>query len=790
MTGARRVFIVEDEALIAMGLRDHLQELGYEVCGHAARGLAALRDIPAARPDLILMDINLGGGMTGIEAAERLQQVSDVPIVFLTAYADAELTERVVGTGSFAYLVKPYQPEALRANIEIALYKHAADRKLQETRRELDAAVAALSAQNRELRRSYELRRAAFDATADGLLVLGGYVVQRANRRLLEMWRVPAALAEAGGEPLIGWLLDQVVDPARLLPPAAGAGADLEVDDVIELRDGRVFERYVRPQRLDGEVVGHVLSFRDVTAARRAEAALRASEERHRALFAQFHDLFEFAPDAILMVGRDGKITLANRQAERLLGYSRAELVGMVVESLVPTERRAEHAWHRRSYFTDARPRLMGARKEPMNALHRDGTLIPVDISLGPLRTTEGELVVVAIRDVSARVRIEAQHRALEGQLRHSQKLEALGTLAGGIAHDFNNLLAVIRGGVELALADLDRAGPAAQRLDAVALATDRATLLVRQILAFGRRQPARRVVTGLGPVVQEAAQLLRATLPAGIDLEVEIAADLPDVLVDTTQIHQVLMNLGTNAWHAIGPGPGRIGVRAEGGGSAGGGRCVRIAIRDDGRGMDAALIERIFEPFFTTKGVGEGTGLGLSVVHGIVHEHGGTITVESQPGRGATFCIELPATAAAPVAASERAAAPPRGHGHVLYLDDEALLVTLGEAMLRRLGYTVSGFSSPREALAAVRAEPWRFDAIVTDTNMPGMSGLDLAREVARLRPELPVVLVSGRCERSAAELAAAGIRHRLDKPFGADQLAEVLHRALAPRATTGQPS
>ena len=785
MTTARRIFIVEDEALIAMGLRDHLEELGYEVCGHAARGLAALRDIPAARPDLILMDINLGGGMTGIEVAERLQQVSDVPIVFLTAYADAELTERAVETGSFAYLVKPYQPEALRANIEIALYKHAADRRLHEVNTKLDQAVAALSAQNRELRRSYALRRAAFDATADGLLVLGGYVVQRANRRLLEMWRVPAALAEAGGEPLIDWLLGQVVEPTRLLPPAAGEGADLEVDDVIELRDGRVFERYVRPQRLDGEVIGHVLSFRDVTAARRAEAALRASEERHRALFAQFHDLFEFAPDAILMVGRDGTITLANRQAERLLGYSRAELVGMGVESLVPPERRGEHAGHRRGYFADARSRMMGARKDVLTACHRDGSLIPVDISLGPLRAAEGELVVVAIRDVSARVKIEAQHRALEDQLRHSQKLEALGTLAGGIAHDFNNLLAVIHGGVELALADLDRPSVTAQRLDAVVLASDRATLLVRQILAFGRRQPARRVVTGLGPVIQEVAQLLRATLPAGIALEVEIGADVPDVLVDTTQIHQVLMNLGTNAWHAIGPGPGRIGIRLAGAGAADGpgGRCVRIEVRDDGKGMDAALIERIFEPFFTTKDIGEGTGLGLSVVHGIVQEHGGVIMVESQPGRGATFSIVLPASEGAPVAAAASAVAPRRGQGHVLYLDDEELLVTLGEAMLRRLGYTASGYSSARDALAAVRADPWGFDAIVTDTNMPGMSGLEVAREVARERPDLPVVLVSGRSECSAAELAAAGIRHCLDKPFGAGELGEVLHRALEAR-------
>ncbi len=779
--GRRRIFVVEDEALIAMELRDHLQELGYEVCGHAARGEAALRMIPEAAPDLILMDINLGHGMSGLEVAEHLQRESEVPIVFLTAYADAALTERAAVTGSFGYLVKPYQPAALQANIEMALYKHAADRKLIAASRQLDAAVTALRVQNSELRRSHALRRAAFDATADGLLVLGGY--ERANRRFFEMWRVPPEIAEVGGEVLLTWLMSQVVDPGKLLPPGTGLGADFEVDDAIELRDGRVFERYVRPQILDGEVVGHVLSFRDVTGPRRAAAELRATKE-------QFHDLFEFAPDAIMIVDEDGMLTLANRQAESLLGYTRSELVGMSVEALVPGGHRDSHVRHRRSIKSDAGPRPMGAGKGAMHAVHRDGTQIPVDVSLGPLRTDGGLLMVAALRDISANVKIEAQQRSLESQLRHSQKFEALGTLAGGIAHDFNNLLAVIHSGVELARADIDPASVAARRLDAVATAADRGTLLVRQILAFSRKQPTRRVVTSLGPVVEEVAQMLRTTLPAAIQLEVDIGADLPNVLVDTTQIHQVLMNLGTNAWHAIGQGPGRISIGLEGATASNlsAARSARIVVRDDGKGMDAATLERIFEPFFTTKDVGQGTGLGLSVVHGIIQEHDGVLTVESQPGRGTTFSIELKAaegnTCDAPTAPNLTI----RGEGHVLYLDDEELLVILGEAILRHLGYSVSAFSSVQDALTAIRGDPHRFDVVVTDTNMPGMSGIDLAQEIARLRPDLPVVLVSGRSECTDAELAAIGIHHHLDKPFSASQLADVLHRAITDRAASAR--
>jgi PAS domain S-box-containing protein len=773
----RRIFVVEDEALIAMELRDHLQELGYEVCGHAARGEAALRMIPDAAPDLILLDINLGNGMSGLEVAEHLQRTSDVPIVFLTAYADAALTERAALTGSFGYLVKPYQPAALQANIEMALYKQMTERKLLATSRQLDAAVSALRLQNSELRRSHALRRAAFDATADGLLVLGGY--ERANSRFFEMWRVPPEIAELGGETLITWLMSQVVDPSKLLPHATGLGADIEVDAAVELRDGRVFERYVRPQLLDGEVVGHVLSFRDVTGPRRAAAELRASEE-------QFHDLFEFAPDAVLMIAEDGSIVLANRKAESLLGYSRSELLGMSVEALVPMSQRRAHPRHRRDFLVDAAPRQMGSRKRLMHAVHRDGTQIPVDISLGPLRSAAGSLVVAAIRDVSEWVKIEGQQRSLEHQLRHSQKLEALGTLAGGIAHDFNNLLAVIHSGVELARADIDPAGAPARHLDAVATATDRGTLLVRQILAFSRRQPTRRVVTDLGPVVEEVAQLLRVTLPAAIQLEVEIGPDLPHVLVDVTQIHQVLMNLGTNAWHAIGEGPGRIHIRVESPATPAAcvARVARIIVRDDGKGMDHGTLERVFEPFFTTKEVGQGSGLGLSVVHGIIQEHGGAITVESQPKCGATFVIELPAAEGRAIELPRVSDLPIRGQGHVLYLDDEDLLVTLGEALLRRIGYSVSAFSSVRDALLALHADPHRFDAVVTDTHMPGMSGIDLAQEIGRLRPELPVVLVSGRSERSHAELAALGIRHHLDKPFGARELADVLHRAITDRA------
>jgi len=511
-----------------------------------------------------------------------------------------------------------------------------------------------------------------------------------------------------------------------------------------------------------------------------AERGARPADQRAQDLLRAF---YECSPDALLLVDSGGTVHLANNQAHALLGFPAGALLGVAVDTLVPDACRSAHAGHRRAFHERSRPRPMGTLKEPIHARRRDGEDIPVDVSLGPIDTVDGPMVVVSLRDMRPRLQAEEEKRAFEERLRDTQRLEALGTLAGGIAHDFNNILAAIVANLELARGDLPAAHPASAHLDQISAASQRATLLVRQILAFSRRQPPRRAVIGLAAVVREAVHLLRRTLPARIALQVAIDPGVPAVHADATQIHQVLMNLGTNAWHAITEPSGTIAIHLSADHEHG---TVRLAVRDDGCGMDLATRERIFEPFFTTKPLGKGSGLGLSVVHGIIHEHGGEISVESHVGIGTTVTVVLPiATEAEEEAPPERErrlgpesnvrAAPCR----VALIDDDPVLVTVGEALLSRLGHRAVPFTDPKEALRAICAAPSAFDVVITDFNMPGMSGLDVSTALAAVRADLPVILASGHADRTDEELRSAGIRHRLDKPYDLDKLVRVLAEA-----------
>jgi PAS domain S-box-containing protein len=395
-------------------------------------------------------------------------------------------------------------------------------------------------------------------------------------------------------------------------------------------------------------------------------------------------------------------------------------------------------------------------------------------------------------QDITERKQIEARRHQVDTQLRESQKMEALGTLAGGVAHDFNNALATIMGNVELARQDVGSGHAALVSLEEIAKAGRRAKDLVQQILAFGRRQKLERKPTSLALVVLESARLVRATLPAMVHLSVECEHDTPAVLADAMQINQILLNLCGNALQAVQDQerPGVIEVRLRAYEHTQGeacsvlrpGRHACLSVRDNGPGMDATTSAHIFEPFFTTKPNGKGTGLGLSVVHSIVQSHEARIEVESLPGSGSTFRIYFPAAEAplaelvAPVAVST----PVHTKGmHVLYVDDEEAIIFLMTRLLERKGYRVSGYTDPREALAAVRADPGQFDLAVTDYNMPGMSGLAVASALSEIRSDLPVVLASGYItEDLRAKAPAAGVRELIYKPNTVDDLCEAVAR------------
>ena len=328
--------------------------------------------------------------------------------------------------------------------------------------------------------------------------------------------------------------------------------------------------------------------------------------------------------------------------------------------------------------------------------------------------------------------------------------------------------------------------------LEDIQVAATRGVELVRQILAFSRKQPANRAVVSLTPMLEETARMLRVALPVGVELTVRLSDDAPTVLANVMDLQRVIMNLGINARDALEGRPGRITIALDNvafdATSAPPrpelrlGRFARIVVSDTASGMDAATLERVFEPFFTTKAVGKGSGLGLAVVHGVVEAHGGTIIVDSRLEEGTSFSIYLPAAEAASSAdaldTAERAAQRVAGLGrHVLFLDDEPGLVASGVRLLELRGYRTTGFTRPSEALEAIRSDPTLFDVVVTDLSMPELSGLDVAREILRLRPELPVVALSGHFDEGVrAVLLEAGVRRLLDKPCSAAELDEVL--------------
>jgi PAS domain S-box-containing protein len=427
---------------------------------------------------------------------------------------------------------------------------------------------------------------------------------------------------------------------------------------------------------------------------------------------------------------------------------------------------------------------------------HPDGQWHWLQVRGRCFRDPSGKVVrfVGSAIDITARKNAEVEKERLEAQLRQSQKLEAMGTLAGGIAHDFNNILGAILGYGELAQKAAANDGVVRRYLDNVMHAGGRAKALVERILAFSRSGVGERGPINVQAVIEETLELLAASLAPGVQLKSRLQAGDAAVVGDATQLHQVAMNLCTNALQAMEHG-GLLEVTLERAqlaqarelshGNLAPGAYVCLTVSDTGSGIPPQVLERMFDPFFTTKGVGEGTGLGLSLVHGIVADLGGAIDVRTAVGGGTTFTIWLPVAGEAPAPSATAAAELPRGDGQtVMVVDDEKALVALAEETLAELGYEPIGFNSSVQALQAFHEAPHRFDAVLTDETMPDLTGTELAREIRRLRPDIAIVLMSGYSGVQLIERArAVEVREVLRKPLQSKDLAECLGRILRPR-------
>lgn len=528
-------------------------------------------------------------------------------------------------------------------------------RLIERLRQELQERERAES----QARQSLSMLNAAFNSTADGLLLVNPQGrVAGFNQEFLKLWRIPPSLAERrDDDAMLAFALEQLSDPDRFLARVRELYAAPEEisSDVLEFKDGRVFERYSIPQRLEGEIVGRVWSFRDITARRQAEE-------------------------------------------------------------------------------TEAR-------------LHK--------------------------------------------QLLRSQKMEALGTLAGGIAHDFNNLLAGIMGNADLLRSSGGRETERDRRLADILQACSRAKELIRGILKFSRREENHRRPVAPAEIVCEAAKLLRSSFPASLSIETDVSSQETWILADTGQLHQAIMNIGANAGYAMRGTNGLLRIVVSPVSEEQATRRfpqlrarphVRIAISDTGEGISEAALGRIFDPFFTTKPFGDGTGMGLAIVHGIVQSNDGFINVESAPGKGTLLELYFPAIPRPAITPKAPPPAPVRGAGRrALVVDDEKLITRMSTQMLERLGFEVSSFNNPTEAWTALSQNPFHWDLLLTDLSMPSLSGLDLAERTHKANPCLPIILMTGYLSSLAQDQEkAAGIQGVLEKPFDAEALGAALRNAL----------
>jgi PAS domain S-box-containing protein len=570
-------------------------------------------------------------------------------------------------------------------------------------------------------------------------------------------------------------------DPAlyREMWATIGAGRSWQGEVVNRRRDGTLYtqELTIAPVREGaGTVTAYIALGKDVTSQRQAEEALRNSEERYRAVA-------DSANEAIVTATLDGIIVGWNKAAELTFGYSASETLGLPLTRLIPERWREEHLAGISRVRSGGEGRIIGRLVE-VTALHKDGSEFPVELSLATWEAAEGFFVTAMLRDISAR-------KNLEAQLVQSQKLEAVGQLAGGVAHDFNNLLGVITGYGELALRQLDAGHPVRSRLEQVLKAAERAAALTRQLLAFSRKQVLKPTALDLNAIVANTHKMLGRLIGENIEVVIRPDLRLGAAMADQGQIEQIILNLAVNARDAM-PKGGTLtletaNVEFDASYAAAHlpvtpGSYVMLAVSDTGVGMDAETQQHIFEPFFTTKGEGQGTGLGLATVYGIVSQSGGHIHVSSEPGHGTTFrvClprVEAPATAAGTGVIPE----PASGRETILLVEDNEALRSVTQLMLEERGYTVRATTNGEEALALAEAHEEAIHLLLTDVVMPRLGGWDLAERVRALRPEVRVLFMSGYTDGALSQhgVLEPGVR-LLQKPFRTDQLAWAVRAAL----------
>jgi len=617
-----------------------------------------------------------------------------------------------------------------------------------------------------EMESSVSSLRATLEATADGILVVDNTGdVLWFNQRFVQLWNVPDDLAKVGdGDSLLSYLSEQTTDPGAFAEKVEQLDADPDREDfaVVEFKDGRVFECYSIPRRVGEHSVGRVWSFRDRTGQRAAAEQLRASESR-------LSTIVESEPECVKLIDRDGNLLEINPAGLAMIeADSLEDVAGKCVYDLVAIEDRQAFAELNDRIFSGERGSLS------FHLIGLKGGRRRIETHAVPFRDADGKVVAhLAIAlDVTKRER-------LEGQLRQSQKLEAIGRLAGGVAHDFNNVLTVIANYARFINDGLPVGDELRDDAAEIIRASDRASSLVRQLLAFSRRDVVRPRVLDFNEVIMDTERLLRRTLGEDINITVTPMRESAYVLMDPEQFEQILLNLGLNARDAM-PDGGTLTVASSVVDldqqaiaflpDVEVGRYACVIVGDTGVGMDDDVKAHVFEPFFSTKGRAEGTGLGLASVYGIVKQAGGHVGVESEIGSGSTFFVYLPVTEERPVVAPQTDVPPATmTGGRIALVEDEEPVRRLVSRILERAGYDVIAFPSGTAMLDLDE----HYDLLLTDVVMPGISGVELANRLTSKQPDLKVLLMSGHAQEFVFPDQDGRVNHSLLlKPFAKEDL------------------
>ncbi|MCD6197441.1 MAG: PAS domain S-box protein [Deltaproteobacteria bacterium] len=755
MTKAQ-ILVVEDEHVVAEDIKESLQILGYAVSAIAYSKDEAVEKAQETNPDLVLMDIVLKGETSGLEAAGIIRSRFDIPVVYLTAYADEKTLERAKITEAFGYIIKPFKDRELHTAIEMALYKHKMERRLKEREEWLSTTLASIG----DAVIATDMKGRIIFMNPVARFLTGCEQEDATGIPLKEIFKIVNEKTRKPVEDPVEKVLSEgiIVGLANHTILIAKDETERPIDDSgAPIRDDK------------GNVMGVVLVFRDVSERRKTEHALRQSEERYRTLF-------EDSRDAIYITAREGMFVDANQSMLDLFGYSREEMIGLNARKIYVNS-------DDRNIFQKEIEQTGSVKEYEVKFCKKDGTKMDCLLTSSVRQDDDGSILGYqgVIHDITER-------KCIEAQLHQAQKLESIGTLAGGIAHDFNNLLMGIQGHASLISLDIDPHHPNFQHLNGIEAAVENGANLTRQLLGFARGGKYQTKVIDLNKLIQINSEMFGRTKKE-INIHTKYQKDLWPVEVDPGQINQVMLNLYINAWQAMSR-RGDLHIETSNlvinkndakSFKVKAGNYVKISVTDTGAGMDKATLQRIFDPFYTTKVMGRGTGLGLASAYGIIKNHGGIINVYSEKGSGATFEIFLLASEKQVIIEEKPAAEILMGTQTILLVDDEDMILDVGEEMLRKLGYTVMLAKSGNEAIKVYKKHKDEIDLIILDMIMPDISGSEAYDIMKEINPKIKVLLSSGySVNGEAKEILERGCDGFIQKPFNLTTLSRKIGEIL----------